>query len=1263
MTAPSSDVEQGRKSNKRRMAIPSSQRLSEDSTLKKRGISYFALFRPLQDVQSRCILFAGVVLAIAAGAPLPIIGVIFARIIDAFPPTEDEIVERVYQLLAVACAYFVVTWGWSFCWGIIGARISKELRTQMVDRALGLDQTYYETQCPDITSRLTVDAQTVQAGTAEKVGIFIQSISYFVGAFIVGFILNAKLTGILFAAVIPSMALVIYTGTSVLHHFSKDVSDSTTLASSIAEGAIKAVQVVQAFDAFDVLTKDHENHLRRAMRFGVRKAVAGAVLLGSVFFIAYAANALAFWQGARIAKENSTHGGAGTVYAIVFLILDASFVIGQAGPFIQSFSQAASAGHRIFNLIDYPDIPIDVYSNEGIHADEQSLGPGKTIDFKDVEFAYPARPQEFVLDKISLSIKTGTTIGIVGASGSGKSTIAALLLRFYDPSSGNVSINGHSILDYNLSSLRRQIALVDQDPAVFSGTVYTNIRDGFKGELPSEQEMREKCVLAAKAADAWTFIESLPNGLDTWLGEPAGTKLSGGQKQRLCLARALVGNPSLLVLDEATSALDTISEAAILTSLGKSRSIGHRTTVMIAHRLASVKYADMIVVMGNGHILEQGSHDELMSNLDGPYRKLIEAQRFMSDRASETSIESRNTLIEEEILVKADMTEEVSTPDIVAEEAIKSYGVFTVIKRCLALSRARSLFTILALVGSLLTGGLILGESIIFGHLVQLLNGSVSQGRVDFYCLMFFVVALVALIGYVTSGSCFGIVSEYLILRTRDLSLRTILRQDMEWFLQSGRSTSSLVSVISMDSGHLSGLSGVIIGTIVSALVSVVGGAILAHVVAWKIAIVLFSTSPILVLSGFLRLRVVAKVEEKSQMSYTEAASLAAEACSEIRTIAALGTERSTARRFRLALDKHSVQTFRYTALGNLILAFALSITYFVYSLAYWWGSRQVRSGEYSSLQFFIVLPAILFSAQAAGQIFSLAPDIGRAKGAASRVFALHDEKPSIDTISHTTPSTTEIRQKTPSPSGAITFQNVHLTYQSRPNDPIFTNLNLSIKAGETVALVGRSGAGKTSTISLIERFYDPTDGTILLDGVDIRSIPVSQHRARISLVAQDPDLFSGSVAFNVGLGARTGHKATQEEIEAACKAVGIHDFVSGLPDGYNTQCGNNGSQLSGGQKQRIAIARAYIRDPEILLLDEATSALDSHSEAQIQEAITAVSRKRTTIMIAHRLTSVQRADRIFVFDKGRIVEEGRHEELMRGGGIYEQMIKAQSLG
>lgn len=360
--------------------------------------------------------------------------------------------------------------------------------------------------------------------------------------------------------------------------------------------------------------------------------------------VRYAANALAFWQGARIIRDSNGNGSAGTVYAIVFLILDASFVIGSAGPFIQSFSQAATAGGRIFKLIDYPDIPIDVYSKEGIQVHDEVFGPDKEIVFTETSFAYPARSDETVLDSANFKIKMGSTVGIVGASGSGKSTIAALLLRLYDPTKGSISIDGVALPDYNLASLRRQIALVDQDPAIFSGTVYTNICDGYRGAELSDDEMRGRCVKAAKAADAWSFIKSLPNGIDTWLGEPDGTKLSGGQKQRLCLARALVGDPALLVLDEATSALDTISESAILESLGTTRSMGNRTTVMIAHRLASVRSADNIIVMGKGRILEQGTHDSLMSEPDGVYRQLIEAQQLTTDDSSDDSVSTKNQM-------------------------------------------------------------------------------------------------------------------------------------------------------------------------------------------------------------------------------------------------------------------------------------------------------------------------------------------------------------------------------------------------------------------------------------------------------------------------------------------------------------------------------------------------------------------------------------------------------------------------------------------
>ncbi|KZF19679.1 leptomycin B resistance protein pmd1 [Xylona heveae TC161] len=1241
--------------------------------------SYFALFRPLTDWQSRFILLAGVLLAIAGGIPLPIIGVIFGKLINSFPPSEEELRVHISQLLGVAVAYFVVTWGWAVCWGLVGERVSRRIREQLVERAMGMEMAYFEVECPDIANRLTADTQTIQLGTSEKVGLFIQSASYFVAAFVVGLILNAKLAGILFAAVIPSMAIIVCGGTTLVSTYSKKASSFTEKAASLAEGAIRAVQVVQAFNASDTLSNKHVDMLSLSIRAGIRKAMCGALMLGSVYFVAYAANGLAFWEGSQMVASNSSKGGAGTVYAVVFLMLDAAFVIGSFGPFLQTFALAASSGAKAFAILDHPEPHINVYSNDGIRADAGTF-KGQ-ISFDHVTFVYPARPATRVLETINLNFKPGAMTGIVGTSGSGKSTVASLLLRFYDPCSGRITIGGEDLRNFHIPSLRAQIALVDQESVVFSGTILDNISQGLGDDHGlSEQEVLERCHQAARDANAYAFINDLPEGFQTRVGAAGGTKLSGGQKQRLCLARALIGQPSLLILDEPTSALDATSEKLVLDALNRAAHVSGRTTIMITHRLATVKDADTIMIMHHGRLVEQGTHQELMSR-DSSYKELVNAQ----------SLVEFDSIPEDDGLIQA-LPEELPSEKAVHEHAVpvaqapskkeNTLSAFGIIKRCLKLSKPEAFFIGVGICASIVGGGMIIGEALVFGHLVQTLNDNanpiVVKDHADFYCLMFFVLSIIALVAHSVGSSSFGVVSENLVGRTRDLSLRAILRQDMSWFSEPGHSSHSLMSTLNMDSGHLSGLSGVIIGTVFSVTTSIVGGIILAHIVAWKIAIVLLAAVPIMIVSGFMRLRILAKFEELHETAYNDAAALASEACQGMRAVQALGREKDILRLYKKAIEGPYKKSLRFIVFGNLLLAFALAITYFVYSLAYWWGSRNVRNGDYSTLDFFIVLPALLFSAQGAGQLFSLAPELTRARSAALSVFALHDQKPSIDNghlggafdktdnekaVSVRSGRSASMSADQMSPRrGAVEFRHVSLAYANRGGKYAVKDVDLRLSPGEFVALVGPSGAGKSSAVSLLERFFDPTSGSIFVDGEDIRSKSVSDHRKRLALVPQEPDLFTGSVFFNISLGLRPGQRATREEIEDTCKKCGVHDFVMGLPDGYNTECGLNGSQLSGGQKQRIAIARALVRDPDILLLDEATSALDSHSEAEMQKAIAMAASERTTIVVAHRLASIQNADRIFVFDHGRVVEQGKHAELIALNGVYAAMVKAQAL-
>ncbi|KAJ8117352.1 hypothetical protein OPT61_g1438 [Boeremia exigua] len=1238
--------------------------------------SYFALFRPLDDFESRFILFLGVVLAILAGLPIPFIGIILGRIINDFPPPEDELRTLLGYLMIVAACYFVVTWGWAVAWAVIGERVSRKTREQLLHRALGMDMTYFDTESPDMTSILTEKTQTIQLGTSEKVGLFLASISYFIAAFFVGFTLNARLTGVMFITVIPSMACVVIFGTKYVAKFTKQASACTDKAASLAESAIRAVQIVQAFGLQEKLSEEHIHHLRAALRAGIKKSVAGAVMLGSVYFVAYAANALAFWYGDRL-RDGSAE--AGTIYAVVFLILDASFVVGRFGPFIQTFAMAAAAGQAVHEILDHPLSDIDVYNVEG-----QPVTPThftKHIKFSAVSFVYPARPTVKILDGINLTIAPGQVTGLVGPSGSGKSTITSLILRLYDPTFGHVSIGDADVKALNIRSLRSHIALVTQNPVLFSGTIYENIRHGLpQGENITEDEAFARCAAAAKEAHC-EFLDRLPDGMHTKIGSGPHSQLSGGQKQRLTLARALVGRPSVLLLDEFTSAMDATSEAIVLENLRRSSAAAGRTTIIIAHRLATVRDADRIVVLKDGIIAEDGRHENLVK-ANGVYADLIQAQQFEKKGQSSvaSSVYSSPRFSQKEHNHAGTSTNDTSSDatTLLVDKSKKS--TFELVSRCLALSRHEILAIILGLSASIMSGGVTIGEAFIFGNLVELLNDTSKTGelasRISFFCLLFFLLSVAALISHGVGGAAFGIVSENLVLRVRDVSFRTILKQDISWFSKPGHSHHALMSKLNMDSGSISGLSGVILGTVFSITTSVVGGTILAHVVAWKIAIVLLAAVPVMVLAGFVRLRILALAEEKHQNAYNDAATLASEATASMQIVAAFGLEDHFLDLYRDAISGPYEEHLRFALFGNVLLAFSLSVTYYVYSLAYWWGSKQVRNGTYSQKDFFIVLPALLFSAQAAGQLFSLAPEVTRAKTAAQSVFALHDEQPTIlKDDKHTQESSdgTDVNTDTllsgPSASygtfgvrGELEFRGVSLHYETRPDVPALRNVSFQIRHGEYVAFVGRSGAGKSSTVHLIERFFDPTAGQVYLDGRDIRNEPVQTHRARLALVEQEPDLFPGSVKFNIGLGRRPGAEISDEDIVAVAKKCELHDFIMSLPEGYNTEVGAHGSKLSGGQRQRLAIARALLRDPEILLLDEATSQLDANTEREIRRTIAAASRGRTTIMIAHRLASVQHADKIFVFDAGRIIEQGRHDELVSDGGIYAGMVAAQEL-
>ncbi|WEW55887.1 ABC multidrug transporter mdr4 [Emydomyces testavorans] len=1005
-------------------------------------------------------------------------------------------------------------------------------------------------------------------------------------------------------------------------------------------------------------------------------------------------------------------------------------------PFLHIFAAAASAADSLMETIKRHSA-IDGTSSDGDKAIDFSF---QEIEFRDVKFTYPARPDVPVLKGLSFKIPPNKHTAIVGPSGSGKSTTVALIERFYDPCAGDVLIGGLNLRQVNVRYLRGSIGLVQQEPSLLDRSILENIAHGLfssamekhkhltstlldssltrfvdqirsgaseeKAISESGKEVREIVMLAKKAAataNALDFIEALPHGFATGVGNTGG-QLSGGQKQRIALARAIIREPPLLLLDEATAALDSTSEQLIQAALAK---ISDKvTTVSIAHRLATAKDADNIVVIQHGRVVEQGTHMELVAQ-GGVYAGMVRlqnlnkfsaassilsnsSQEFFAEASLYTDETTQHDDLKKEFVDSDKKARRSSGQDLKTAESKKrpKRGVLSTIKGCFPLIRPNLLHVAIGLITSLIIGGSHSGEAVIFGHTVGSLNPCKGASSVrssgELFGLLFFILALIELSSTLVNGSAFGWASEKVLYRARILSLRSLLRQPLSWHNSEGRTPGTLIAHVTSDATSLSNLTGTTIGILFSILANLVTGIILSHIIAWKIAIVLLATIPVLLASGVLRLRILAQYQKRHQKAFAQATAITVEAVNNIRIVSAFCLEKEAYEVFRRALRAPYEATLKSVAHGNFWLSLAYSISNLVYALAYWWGGKQILSGNYSQTQFFIVLPALLFSAQSCGQMFALAPDVSRARVAAENIVDLlttdcdetqprrkHSklyetagilaEKKAIDLEAY---PMTKVSNKPPKiESGmGVQFRDVRFSYPTRPDQIALDGLSINILPGQFCALVGPSGSGKSTTFAILEKFYNPISGSVIIDGTDITKQSQTSFRDSIALVPQENVLFEGTVAFNIGLGARPGYEVTETEIEEACRLANIHETIMALPDGYQTICSQEGKQFSGGQRQRLSIARALVRRPRLLLLDESTSALDVESEKQVQDSLAKIARRTTIVAIAHRLNTIHRADRIFFIENGQCVEQGTHLELLARSEKYRANVIHQSL-
>lgn len=688
--------------------------------------------------------------------------------------------------------------------------------------------------------------------------------------------------------------------------------------------------------------------------------------------------------------------------------------------------------------------------------------------------------------------------------------------------------------------------------------------------------------------------------------------------------------------------------------------------------------------MSQGSIVEQGTHNELLKR-NGAYAKLVNAQNIAAVNELTAEEQEQIDAKDDQLIRKASKGLEAgyiedpndnireklhrsTTQGSASSKALQSrkpeeskkYGLWTLVRLISSFNKEEWKIMVWGLFWSIICGGGQPTQAFFFAKQILILavpltpaNSAQIKKDSDFWSAMFLMLAFVMLIAQISQGVAFAKCSERLVHRVRDRAFRSMLRQDVAFFDKDENTAGALTSFLSTEATHVAGLSGVTLGTLLMVTTTLVAAMVLALAFGWKLALVCIATIPILLGCGFFRFYMLAHFQRRSRSAYEQSASYASEAISAIRTVAALTREEDVLAQYRQSLAAQQKSSLISVLKSSTLYAAAQSFLFLAFALGFWYGGTLIAKFEYDLFTFFVCFMSVIYGAQSAGAIFSFAPDMGKAHHAAGELKTLFDRKPAIDTWSEDGAAIEHVE-------GTIEFRDVHFRYPTRPEQPVLRGLNLTIRPGQYVALVGASGCGKSTTIALLERFYDPLVGGVFVDGKEISSLNVNQYRSFIALVSQEPTLYQGTIKDNILLGSQDN--VTDEAIVFACKEANIYDFILSLPDGFNTLVGSKGTLLSGGQKQRIAIARALIRDPKILLLDEATSALDSESEHVVQAALDKAAKGRTTIAVAHRLSTIQKADVIYVFDQGRIVEEGTHPELMRKNGRYAELVNLQSL-
>nr|ABD33400.2 Cyclic peptide transporter [Medicago truncatula] len=1133
-----------------------------------------------------------------------------------------------------------------YCWTRTSGRQAARMRYKYLKAVLRQEVAYFDlqvTSTSEIITSVSNDTIVIQDVLSEKVPNFLMNISLFIGSYIVAFTMLWRMAIVAF----PSVILLVIPGIiygKVLMGLSCKIREEYNQAGTIAEQTISTIRTVYSFVGENKSMFAFSNALQGIVNLGLKQGLAKGLAIGSngvVFaiwsFMCYYGSKLVMYHGAK----------GGTVFAVGASITVGGLGLGASLLNIKYFSEACSAGERIKRVIER--VPkIDSNNTKG----EILNNVFGEVEFDHVEFAYPTRPETIILKNLCLKIPAGKTMALVGESGSGKSTVISLLQRFYDPIGGEIRLDGVAIRNLQIKWLRSMMGLVSQEPALFATSIKENIIFG------KEDATEDEIVEAAKICNAHDFISLLPQGYNTQVGE-RGIQLSGGQKQRIAIARAIIKKPRIFLLDEATSALDTESEKMVQQAL--ENATNGCTAIIIAHRLSTIQNADIVAVVDDGRVNEIGSQDELLENENGIYSSLVRLQQTNKSKTqSDETVTATFTNVDTDITCLVDPTSsaedhisvhQASTSNNKNEEDVKQLNNPVSFWRLLLLNAPEWKQAVLGCLSAMVFGAVQPVYAFAMGSMISVYfqtDYEELKNKIKIYSLCFLCLSLISLVVNVGQHYNFAYMGEYLTKRVRESMFSKMLTFEVGWFDREENSSGAICSRLANDANVVRSLVGDRMALLVQAFSAVATAYTMGLIISWRLNLVMIAIQPIIIACFYTRSVLLKSMSSKSMKAQQQSSKIAAEAVSNHRTITAFSSQDRILKMLETSQQDPIQENFRQSWFAGIGLGFSQFLLSCSWAMNYWYGAKLVADGNITRKALFESFMVVVSTGRVIGDAGSMTKDLAKGVDVVSSIFAILDRSTKIkpDNPNGFKPDTL---------MGHIELYDVHFAYPARPNVAIFQGFSIKIEAGKSTALVGQSGSGKSTIIGLIERFYDPIKGNVTIDGTNIKSYNLKSLRKHIALVSQEPTLINGTIRDNIAYGTTTCDNIDETEIIEASRVANAHDFIASLKDGYETWCGDKGVQLSGGQKQRIAIARAMLKNPKVLLLDEATSALDNNSEKVVQDALNKVMVGRTSVVVAHRLSTIHNCDVIAVLEKGKMVEIGTHKALLDKGpfGAY----------